>query len=228
MESFVKTNEIDWQTSSAQISVLLIAEVALVRVALRQLLSRAAEVVIVGEAGASQALGIVHQFLPDIALVDAHRIDETLTGFLRRLTAISAKTHAIVLSDSDFGNGVVQAAEAGAWGYLPRDVSETELVRAVRLVGGGRAVMGCWLAPDQFMGLKELASRRAELALPLSQKESSVMEAMAQGHTDTQIAKGLGLSVPTVKTHVRSILRKTSARNRAGAIAAAFRSGVLR
>ena len=78
------------------------------------------------------------------------------------------------------------------------------------------------------MGLKELASRRAELALPLSQKESSVMEAMAQGHTDTQIAKGLGLSVPTVKTHVRSILRKTSARNRAGAIAAAFRSGVLR
>src|SRR5438552_3474290 len=117
MESFVKTNEIDWQTSSAQISVLLIAEVALVRLALRQLLSRAAEAVIVGEAGASQALGIVHQFLPDIALVDAHRIDETLTGFLRRLASSSAKTHGIVLSDSGSRTGAVRSADAGAWVY---------------------------------------------------------------------------------------------------------------
>jgi len=228
MESFVKTNEVAWQTSSTQLSVFLIAEVALVRVALRQLLSRAAEVAVVGEAGAGQALGMAHQFMHDIALVDAHRVDETLTGFLRRLAAISAKTRAIILSDYDFESGVVQAAEAGAWGYLPRDVSETELVRAVRLVAQGHAVMGCWLAPDQFVRLGELSPRRVELSLPLSQKESSVIRAVAQGQTDGQIARELGISVPTVKTHVRSILRKTNARNRAGAIAAAFRCGILR
>ena len=228
MEFSVETSEVSGQTSSAQLTVFLIAEVALVRVALRQLLSRAAEVVVVGEAGTIQAFGMVHQFMPDIALVDAHRVDEALTGFIHRLAATSAKTRPIILSDYDFSSGVIQAAEAGAWGYLPRDVSEAELVRAVRLVAQGRAVMGCWLPPDQFVRLGELSSRRIELSLPLSQKESTVIRAVAQGQTDGQIAREIGISVPTVKTHVRSILRKTNTRNRAGAIAAAFRSGILR
>ncbi len=228
MEFSVETSEVSRQTSSAQLTVFLIAEVALVRVALRQLLSRAAEVVVVGEAGTSQAFGMVHQFMPDIALVDAHRVDEALTGFIHRLAATPAKTRPIILSDYDFSSGVIQTAEAGAWGYLPRDVSEAELVRAVRLVARGRAVMGCWLEPDQFVRLGELSSRRIGLSLPLSQKESTVIRAVAQGQTDGQIAGELGISVPTVKTHVRSILRKTNTRNRAGAIAAAFRSGILR
>lgn len=229
MESSVKPNEVAWLTSSpTQISVLLIAEDTLVRVGLRQLLSRAAEVVVVGETGTGHALDMVRHFMPDIALVDAHRINGTLTSFVQRLTSVSAKTRAIVLSDADFGSGVVQTAEAGAWGYLPRDLSEAELVRAVRLVAQGRAVMACWMAPDQFIKLRELSLNHAELALPLSQKESTVIKAVAQGQTDGQIAQELGISVPTIKTHVRSILRKTNSRNRAAAIATAFRSGVLK
>jgi len=229
MESSVKPNEVVWQTSSpTQINVLLIAEDTLVRVGLRQLLSRAAEVVVVGEAGTGHALDMAHHFLPDIALVDAHRVNGTLASFVQHLTSISAKTRAIVLSDADFTSGVVQTAEAGAWGYLPRDLSEAELVRAVRLVAQGRAVMACWLAPGQFVKLGELSPHHSELALPLSEKESTVIKAVAQGQTDGQIAQELGISVPTIKTHVRSILRKTNSRNRAAAIATAFRSGVLK
>ncbi len=215
--------------SSAQLTILLIAD-PLVRIALKQLLRAADEVVVVGEIGADHALPLARRTAPDLALVDAHRVDTGLAEFLQRLRAVSPKTRPIVLSEADFGTGVLNIADTGTWGFLPRDVSEPQLVKAVRAVAKGRAVMDCTLAHDEFTRLGQL--RQAEptngTAFALSQKEASVMQAVAEGRTDSQIANVLGLSVPTIKTHVRSILRKTHSRNRAAAIATAFRSGALR
>lgn len=225
---FSLENDINRETSSARFTVVLVAD-PLVRIALKQLLRGASEVIVVGEASADQAVALVRQLAPDIALIDAHGVSSGLPEFLRSLRTASPKIRPIVLSEDDFGDGALLVADAGGWGYLPREVSEQQLIRAVRFVTHGKVVLDCTLAHEQFAQLGQLKTpAAASFALPLSQKETSVMRAMAEGQTDIQIAKGLGLSVPTIKTHVRSILRKTSTRNRAAAIATAFRSGVLR
>jgi len=217
------------ETSSARCTALLVAD-PLVRFALKQLLRTAGEVVIVGEVPAEQAVIAARQLSPDIALIDARRVDEVISEFLRRLRTGSPKTKAIVLSEDDFRDGVVRVARAGGWGYLPREVCEQQLARDVRLVAGGKAVMECAIAYDEFTRLGQLGPVLAPdvTVVALSQKEGSVIQAMAEGQTDSQIAKQLGVSTPTVKTHVRSILRKTQSPNRAAAIATAFRSGILR
>jgi DNA-binding NarL/FixJ family response regulator len=213
----------------ARCSALLVAD-PLVRIALRQLLQAAGEVEVVGESTVDQAADQARRLAPDIALVDGQRLqDGRLADFLADLQAASPRTRTIVLWEDDLDHGLVGAVRAGAWGYLSRDVTPHQLARAVRLVTGGRVVMECALTREQFQrlgGLDDGAPGGG--ALTLTPKETKVIQAMAEGHTDEQIARHLGVSVPTVKTHVRSILRKTSARNRAAAIAAAFRSGVLR
>jgi DNA-binding NarL/FixJ family response regulator len=216
-------------TSSAQLPILLVAD-PLVRIALKQLLREADEVVVVGEAAADQALPVARGTAPDVALVDAQSVNTSLSEFLQQLRAVSPKTRPIVLSQADFEVGLLRIADVGAWGYLPRDVSESRLVQAVRLVARGKVVMDCTMAHDEFTRLGQLrpADPPNGTAISLSQKEASVMRVMAEGHTDSQIAKQLGLSVPTVKTHVRAILRKTNSRNRAAAVATAFRSGTLK
>ena len=214
--------------SSTRITILVVGAVALVRMALKQFLSGADEVVVLGEASAgAEATAMAGRGAPDVALIDVQGMDETVTIFIPRLFAASPNTRPIILSDDGFDDGVFHAAEAGVWGYLSRDVSQVELIRAVRLVAQGKAVIGCSLLPEQFSRLSVLRTRNSNLAFGFSQKEWTVIKAMAAGHTDSQIAGQLGLSVPTIKTHVRSILRKTGSRNRTAAITAAFRSGVL-
>ena len=226
---FSVESEVVRATSSALITILLVAD-PLVRIAFKQLLRGAEDVVVIGETSAAEAVPVIRRNAPNVALVDAQHIDRELAEFIQRLCSVSPKTRPIVLSEAEFNGGVLHIADAGAWGYLPREVSEHQLIRAVRLVARGKAVMDCTLGYDEFTRLGQLrpADPSTGTMISLSQNETSVMRAMAQGHTDSQIAKELGLSIPTVKTHVRSILRKTSSRNRAAAIATAFRSGSLK
>src|SRR5437879_8349079 len=143
----------------------------------------AGEVVIVGEVLAEQAAAAVRQLSPDIALIDARRVDEDLSEFLRRLRIAAPMTKAIVLSEDDFRDGVVLVAGAGAWGYLPREVCEQQLARDVRLVAGGKAVMECAIARDELAMLGQLSPvpARDATTVALSQKEGSVIQAMAEG-----------------------------------------------
>jgi DNA-binding NarL/FixJ family response regulator len=225
---FSLEDDVGRATSSAQLTVILIAD-ALVRIALKQLLREADEVVVVGETAPGQELPVAGRTAPDVALVDSQGVDG-LAEFLQRLQAVSPRTRAIILSEADFDCGLLSIACAGAWGYLRRDISGPQLIKAVRLVAQGKAVMDCTMAYGDFARLGQL--RRADpptgTSVPLSPKEASVIRIMAEGHTDLQIAEQLGLSIPTVKTHVRAILRKTNSRNRAAAVATAFRTGALR
>lgn len=214
--------------SSKELRILLISSFALVRIALKQLLSTAGEVSIVGDADPDpHALNLAGREAPDIAILDTQRMDDQLTNFVSRLLAVSPEVRTIILSDEGLEDGVLQAFKIGAWAYLPRDLSQAELIRAVRQVAQGKVVIGCALQPGQLLRLRDLSQGSVALELPLSQREETVVRAMAAGDTDSQIAKNLGVSVPTIKTHVRSILRKTNSRNRTAAIARAFRVGVL-
>ncbi len=216
-------------TAARRLTVLLVGPTALVRVALRQLLGAAATVAIVGDVPPDEeALELARRDPPDIALIDTPDLGGALP-FISSLLAVSPETRPIILSDEEFGDGFLQAVAAGVWGILPRDLSQGELIRAVRQVSRGKAVIACALEPPLLARLRELGARRhaAEPAVVLTDREASVMRAVAAGHTDTQIARQLGVAVPTIKSHIRTILRKTRATNRAAAIAIAYRAGIL-
>lgn len=214
-------------TAGRRLAVLLIGPTAPVRVALRQMLGAAAEVTITGDVRPEQeALDIARRTPPNITLIDAPDLDQALT-FVRRLQAASPDTRPIILSDEEFGDSFLKAMVAGVWGILSRDLSQGELIRAMRQVARGRAVIACALQPVQLAQLRKLRAWRADPGVVLTDREATVIRAVAAGRTDTQIAQQLGVAVPTVKSHMRAILRKTRASNRAAAIAAAFRSGAL-
>lgn len=214
-------------TPSKALSILLVSQLSLVRIALKQLLSNLDEVGTIREAvGATEAETLARHDPPDIAIIDAHSTTDEFPATTRAILLVAPSAKVIILSDEDFPAGIIQSGAPGIWGYIPRDISQAELARAVRTVASGRAVVGSSLLPEQFERLTQLAARPATQN-PLSRKEWRVFEAIAKGHTDNQIAGALGVSVPTVKTHVRSILKKMGARNRAGAVTTAFRSGLL-
>lgn len=214
--------------SSKGLRILLVASFALVRIALKQILSTSGEVSIVGDADpGAHALNLAGRKSPDIAIIDTPHMDQHLMGFVGSLLAVAPDIRPIILSDGNLEQGAIQAFRVGAWAYLPRDLSQVELMRAIRQVSQGKVVLGCALEPQQWLRLKEMGLSHTPLESPLSQREEMVVRAMASGDTDSEIARNLGVAVPTVKTHVRSILRKTNSRNRTAAIATAFRVGVL-
>ncbi|MDR7550831.1 MAG: response regulator transcription factor [Armatimonadota bacterium] len=206
--------------------VLLLSRTALVRIALRQLLGQDNGVAVVGEAGSlPEALTAAARERPDIVLVDMHNATTTLDR-LHEIQEVAPSARTIILSDDPEGGDLFEAARAGVWGYLPPDVTSSELLRAARGVAQGRVVVVAAMPRQEFARLGGLR-REPKTPPPLSPTESRVVRMMSEGHTDGEIASRLGVSVPTVKTHVRAILKKTSTKNRTAAITAAFRSGLL-
>ena len=174
-----------------------------------------------------EALAFVRRTAPDIAVLDADRLDGPLLDHIHRLREASPHTRLLVLAEDCPGEDLRPALNSGLWGYLHRDAPQDVLVWALREVARGRIVLYCSLSPEQ-LGLREEFNHGPGGTLSaLSRRESEILAAIADGETDAQIARRLEVSVPTVKTHVRSILRKTGAHNRAGAVAKGFHNGAL-
>jgi DNA-binding NarL/FixJ family response regulator len=213
--------------ANRHLRVLLLSRTALVRVALRQLLSEDASIMVVGEASTwLEAVAAAARAHPDILVVDVPEQCSVLDRLPELLTVVPG-VRVVILSNDPDGAELFAAARAGVWGYLPPDVTAGELLRAVRNVAQGRVALGGALARSDFIRLSVLRREENHTDPPLSPAESRVIRAMSEGQTDGQIASVLGISVPTVKTHVRSILKKTRTKNRAAAIAVAFRRGLL-
>ncbi|MDI6773345.1 MAG: response regulator transcription factor [bacterium] len=229
MEISSQQTEVHLNSSQPAVSSVLMLEVAgAFRIQIVTYLRAAPDLKVVGAMVVGpEALAFVRRTAPDIAVMDADRLDGPLLDHIHQLREASPHTRLLVLADDCPGEELRPALNSGLWGYLHRDAPQDVLVWALRAVARGRIVLYCSLSPDQF-GLREKFNHGPGGALnALSPREAEVLAAIAGGHTDTQIACRLRLSVSTVKTHVRSILRKTGGRNRAGAIAMGFRNGAL-
>lgn len=228
MVNLLTEGPIEGTSSGRHLRVLLVSNASLVRVALKQLLSSAAGIKVVGESGiGTDSTEAAARVNPDIIVLDYQHKNGDVTGQLRGFHTVCPNARMILLSEDESGEGMFSAARERVWGYLPRDITAEELIRAVKTVSRGWAVIGCAVTPDDFSRLGSLSRRDGGSEPRLSLRESSVLRAMAAGHTDNDVARQLGVSVPTVKTHVRSILKKTGSRNRAAAIATGFRHGLL-
>jgi NarL family two-component system response regulator LiaR len=210
-----------------RISVLIVDDHAVVREGLRSLLSLEEDIELAGEAGNGvQAVQRVGELLPDVVLMDLVMPEMDGIEATRRIRSLSPRTQVIVLTSFADDEKVFPSIKAGALGYLLKDVSPDDLVEAVRAAHRGEAQ----LHPDVARKLMEELSGRARAPVreDLTDRELEVLQHIAKGMSNREIAQELVISVKTVKTHVSNILSKLHLSDRTQAAIYALQEGLLR
>lgn len=219
-------------STDAPLRVMLVDDHALVRSAVRQALSAAPDVEVVGEAAsADDALLLAPELRPDVLLLDINLPGSDGLRVLRELRPRLPETKIVMLTVSTERRDLLDAIREGAAGFLTKDLSPEALLRTVRGIRRGDLPMSRSMAADVIRSLasRPTAAATAEGAAedvlgPLSAREREVLRHLAAGLTDREIGERLGISPRTVETHVGSILHKLNVRNRAEA-ARRYREG---
>jgi DNA-binding NarL/FixJ family response regulator len=211
------------------IRVLLADDQALVRAGFRMILSAADDLEVVGEVGdGAEAVAAVRRLEPDVVLMDVRM--PVLDGIAATVEISKAfpRTRVLVLTTFDLDEHVFAAMQAGAAGFLLKDVPMEDLVLAVRAVHAGASL----LSPSVTRRLvEEYAARRPKpppADPPLTPREAEVLLQLAAGASNADIAAALVVTEATVKTHVTQVLAKLGLRSRVQAVIWAYESGLVR
>jgi DNA-binding NarL/FixJ family response regulator len=219
-------------------TILLVDDHALFRVGVRNILEREPGFEIIGEADDTRgAFDLSVQLSPDIILMDlslpAPGGIETTQRIKRELPSAGI----IVLAVNEDEDALVDAIKAGAAAFILKDVAPDDLVAIIRRVASGE-----YLINDKVFAKPAVASRvlkefrelaiygqeAAPIFAPLSPREVEILDNIAQGMTNKQVAYALSISEQTVKNHMSSILRKLSVNDRTQAVVYAMRQGWIR
>ena len=215
------------------IRVLLVDDQALVRAGFRALLDREEDIDVVGEAGdGAEGVRRARELLPDVVLMDIRMpgMDGLEASRLILEDPRLGGVRVVVLTTFDLDEYVFEALRLGASGFLVKDVDPSDLIRGVRAVARGDAL----LAPSVTRRLiAEFAARarRPPPAVELSQltdREREVVALVAEGLSNEEIAERLVVSPATAKTHVSRAMGKLEARDRAQLVVIAYESGLVR
>ncbi|MEU4424695.1 response regulator transcription factor [Actinoplanes sp. NPDC024001] len=196
-----------------------------VRDGLRGMLGTQPDFEVAGEAATGlEALTVVEAVRPDVVLTDL-RLPEPSGGTLIRLLLERLPgVRVLVLTTHDTDSDVLPAVEAGAIGYLLKDAPREELFRAVRAAARGETVLSPTVAT---LLLSRVRPARPLTEAQLSSREREVLALVAQGRTNRETAAALFISEATVKTHLLHIYAKLEVPDRAAAVSAAHRRGLL-
>jgi len=211
------------------IRLLIADDHAVLRAGLRMLLDIRREMAVVGEAGDGlEVLKKARELQPDVVLMDLSMpgpgSGEVIRGVLRN----SPKTRVLVLTMHDDPAYLASAMAAGASGYVVKKVADSELVSAIRAVHAGRTFVDL----TQSLGSPSPAASskargRTERPKVLSRREREVLQLLAQGHSNQQIATRFKVSVKTVETHRTRLSEKLGLKGRAELYRFAVESGIL-
>jgi DNA-binding NarL/FixJ family response regulator len=203
---------------------LLIADDHLVvRTGLRAMFGTEADIDIVGEATTgAQAVDLADRFRPDVVLMDLRMPEVDGVAATVRIRERHPSIHVLVLTTYDTDADILKAIEAGATGYLLKDATREELIRAVRAAARGASVLTPAVASRLMHRL------RAPGHEALSAREIEILQHVARGRTNKEIAAALFISEATVKTHLLHIFGKLDAQDRTQAVTVALERGVLR
>jgi DNA-binding NarL/FixJ family response regulator len=209
--------------------ILIVDDQALVRAGFRLVLESQKDFEVAGEAGdGDEAVEAARRLRPDVILMDVRmpRIDGLEAT--RRILA-SSNPRIVMLTTFDLDEYVYAALQAGACGFLLKDVTPGHLIDAVRLVKDGDALLAPSITRrlvERYAARPVRPSLRSELE-SLTDREAEVLRLMARGLGNQEIAEKLFVSEATVKTHVAHILDKLRAGNRVQAVIAAYESGMV-
>jgi DNA-binding NarL/FixJ family response regulator len=217
------------------IRVVVADDQALVRSGFTMLLAGESDIEVVGEAGnGAEAVALAASEHPDVMLMDVRMPLMDGLEATRRITGDPslASTRVVILTTFDLDEYVHQGLRAGASGFLLKDTLPVELLTAVRVVAAGDAL----ITPRITRRLIEEFARRPETAVAaeasavlahLTEREREVLELVARGHSNAEVAATLYVSHATVKTHVSRLLMKLDARDRAQLVMLAYETGVV-
>ena len=209
------------------VRVLICDDQPLVRAGVRTLLSTQPDLEIVDEAiDGATAIAAAGQLRPDVVLMDIRMPGMDGITATRRITEGDAAPRVLVLTTYDQDEYVFEALSAGASGFLLKDARPEDLIAGVRSVAAGDAL----LAPSVTRRLIGLFARerRAEDPLgALTNREREVLQLVARGLSNLDIAETLHITDHTVKTHVAKLLNKLDLRDRVHAVIFAYEHGVI-
>jgi DNA-binding NarL/FixJ family response regulator len=235
------------------IRVLLADDQALIRAGFRVLLEAAGDVEVVGEAvNGEQAVDLARADCPDVILMDIRMPEVDGLEATRRIAADDALAgvRVVILTTFETDDYVYQALRAGASGFLVKDAEPEDLIRAVRVVARGEALLSPSVtrrliatfarrppatALNNGLGTGSGAGQRNGVSRPrpgrdlsrITEREREVLSLVAEGLSNEEIATRLYLSPLTTKTHVSHIMTKLNARDRAQLVVIAYESGLV-
>lgn len=211
-------------SSSQPIRVMLVDDHTMVRRGLATFLKVFDDLQLVGEADSGEAaVQLSAEILPDVILMDM--VLPTMDGATatRAIRQKYPQIQIIALTSFKDGELIKNALEAGAIGYLLKDITADELAWAIRAAHAGRAT----LSPEAAQALVQTANQLSDLRFDLTGREREVLLLMIEGLNNTQIARKLNVRPSTIKSHVSNILSKFGVANRTEAVTLALRHKLL-
>ena len=200
------------------IRILIVDDHPVVCSGLTSMLSAEAGMEVASAGSGQKALQLIENGHFDVVLLDLRMPGMDGVGVLQRLKDLADPPRVIILTSYGKEEEIYRAIRAGAHGYLLKDASETEMVSAILAVASGKRYIP-----------RSVAARLADRMLrqDLTSRELSVLELLAQGSTNKQIAVALNISDNTVRSHITNIMEKLQVSDRTEAVANALKKGVL-
>jgi len=202
------------------IRILIVDDHAMVRFALTEAIQRHSDLTLVGEAqNGRSAVALYRKLRPDVVTMDFKLPDQDGDQVVAEIRAEFPEARVVLLSIFENSESIWRATQAGVLGYVSKAAKVAEVIQAIRSIAVGKTYFSS--------GLEEkLAARQRQESL--SPRELAVLELVAAGHSNKEIAAALNLSLSTVKLHLQNIFSKLGAQDRTQATAAAFHRGIVR
>jgi DNA-binding NarL/FixJ family response regulator len=201
------------------IRILIVDDHPVVCSGLTSMLSVQAGIEVMGSASSGEeALAMIQRDHPDLMLLDLRMPGMDGIGVLNALKKMERAPRVMVLTSFEKEEDIYRAIRAGAHGYLLKDTSESEMIAAINIVNAGKRYIP-----------RHIAARLTDRMMrsDLTARELQILELLAQGSTNKQIAGTLSISDNTVRHHVNNIMEKLQVSDRTEAVATALRNGVL-
>jgi two-component system response regulator DegU len=203
---------------SEKINIVLADDHVLVRNGIKSMLESDPDIRVVGEAGNGlQALEVAKDIHPDILVLDIRMPEMTGLEAVAQLDEYAPDTKALILSMHDSEEYVLQALDAGAFGYLLKDTDKTEFVKAIKQIHGGNKYFSGAVSnvlANRLLNTSSFAKKTIiEDQYHLTKREREILRMVIEGKQNKQIAESLGKSVRTVETHRFNIMKKLGVNN---------------
>ncbi|MCZ2819641.1 response regulator transcription factor [Modestobacter sp. VKM Ac-2977] len=218
------------------IRVLVVDDQSMIRLGIRSVVDAQEDMTVVGEAeNGERALAAARSLRPDVVLMDVRMpVLDGLEATRRMLAADQPNSHrprVVVLTTFDLDDYVYAALQAGAGGFLLKDSEPEEVLRAIRVVAGGEALLAPGVTRrliEQFVDARITARPPDPAMNGLTEREREVLTLMAGGHSNAEIAAELFIAEQTTKSHVSRVLQKLHLRDRVQAVVYGYENGLVR
>jgi two-component system response regulator DegU len=215
------------------IKIVLADDHVLVRNGIKAMLESDHDIQVVGEANnGNEALEVARKLHPDILILDIRMPELNGLEAASRLSGYSPSTKAVILSMHDSEEYVLQALDAGAYGYLLKDTDKNEFVKALKQVHGGSKYFSGGVSnilANRLLGSRPIATRSTveEDAYHLTRREKEILRMIIDGKHNREIAEASGKSVRTIETHRFNIMKKLGVNNAIDMVNKAIRENLV-